>query len=138
MNEPVQLFPEIDAPKDIDAFCAAHAEAIRVLARRTAADIVEIGQRLIAVKETKSHGQWYQWLREEFDWAEPTARNFMHVAEAFKSATVTDLPIDVGALYVLAAPAVPETIRDEAIELAEAGEHITKAKAEEMVADSRT
>jgi hypothetical protein len=52
-----------------------------------------------------------------------TARNYIAVTEAFggASATVADLPIDAGALYVLAGPHVPQTIRDEALDLAEAG-----------------
>src|SRR5262245_46971959 len=61
----------------------AHAEAIRVLARRTAADIVEIGERLIAVSKTIPHGAWLLWLSEEFNWSRQTADNYMQAAQAF-------------------------------------------------------
>jgi hypothetical protein len=116
------------------AFRSASAEAIRALGRRVASDIVEIGNRLIAVRKTCEHGEWLPWLDREFGWSDQTARNFMSVAEGFKSQTVLNLPIDAGALYRLSGPKVSPAIREEAIALAEAGEHITKAKAEEMVA----
>jgi hypothetical protein len=60
----------------------------------------------------------------------------MQVAEAFKSLSVSDfnaLTIDATALYALAAPDVPQSARDAAVEQAEAGEHITKAEAEKII-----
>ena len=41
--------------------------------------------------------------------------------------------IDASALYALAAPDVPESVRQEAVERAEAGERISKREAEDMV-----
>ncbi len=61
----------------------------------------------------------------------------MRVAEAFKSTSVVDfnnLTIDATALYALAALEVPQSTREEAIERAEAGEHLTLKDAQEMVA----
>lgn len=56
--------------------------------------------RLIAVRRVKApQGRWL-------------SLNFMRVAEHFKSETVSDLPIDVTALYLLAGPSVPQTARD--------------------------
>lgn len=122
-------------PADVVIFCAEQAEAIRVLGRRVVADIIEIGQRLIAVKDHLSHGGWLPWLDNEFGWNERSARRFIAVAEAFgKTDTVSDLPIDASALYLLSGPSVPQTVRDEAIEQAEAGDRITKADAEKLVA----
>lgn len=127
---------EVIAPGDVTIFCAEHAEAIRVLGRRVVGDIIEIGNRLIAVRERLPHGEWLPWLDREFGWSEQTARNFMAAADAFgKSPTVVDLPIDAGALYLLAGPSVPPAAREAAIELAETGERITKADAEKMVAE---
>ena len=60
---------ELLTPED-DAFYAGHAEAIRLLAKRAAADIVEIGERLISVKERPNgHGRWLPWLEREFSWS---------------------------------------------------------------------
>lgn len=65
----------------------------------------------------------------------------MAVGEAFKLSTVlnlADLSIDASALYFLAAPSIPNTVRAEAIERAEAGETITLAEAERIVAEKVT
>ena len=67
--------------------------------------------RLIAAKAEVAHGEWLPWLKEEFGWSEETARNFMQVAEAFKSATLADfsgLTIDATAPYAQAAADVPQ------------------------------
>jgi hypothetical protein len=49
----------------------------------------------------------------------PNCLEFVQAAEAFSKTELSfDLLIDVGALYVLAAPAVPETIREEALQQA--------------------
>ncbi|HLH23292.1 MAG TPA: hypothetical protein VK066_12275 [Chloroflexota bacterium] len=47
------------------------------------------------------------WQRAEFGWSERTARNFMEVAERFKSAKFADLPAP-SVLYLLAQPNTPE------------------------------
>ena len=105
---------------------------IKALMRRTAQDIIEIGQKLIEVKTRLGHGLFGAWLHNEFEWSERTAQNFMTVAEVFKSATVADL-IPSKALYLLAAPSTPESARDEVLERAGQGERITYNKAREIV-----
>jgi hypothetical protein len=71
-------------------------------AKKTAEGIVLIGQWLTEAKARLKHGQWLPWLETEFGWAERTARNFMQVHAAFKSANFADLEIDVSALYLIA------------------------------------
>lgn len=80
--------------------------------------IIEVGRELAAAKAGMAHGDWLPWLRTEFDWDERTARNYMRVAEAFKSETVSDfsdLAIEPTALYALSTPEVPQSVRDGAI-----------------------
>ena len=51
--------------------------------------------------------RWLPWLEENFGWSQPTAFNYMRVAEAFnKLSTVDNLTIDASALYLLAKPDV--------------------------------
>jgi hypothetical protein len=88
--------------------------------------IIEIGRELIAAKAECGHGNWLGWLEQEFGWHENTARNYMNVAAQFgsKSTTIVDLEspsITTAALYALASPRVPQIVRDEAVERAEAG-----------------
>jgi hypothetical protein len=86
------------------------AESIRSRLKRTAEDIVAIGQDLIEVKEDLGHGRFLEWINAEFGMKEQSARNFMNVAKRFetKSPKFGDLPVSV--LYELAAPSTPETV----------------------------
>ncbi len=70
-------------------------DQIRSLARRTAQDIVQIGIYLIEVKEHIGHGKFLEWIGAAFQWREQTARNFMNVANHFKSPPVGDLKIEM-------------------------------------------
>lgn len=49
-----------------------------------------MGRELIAAKAETAHGNWLAWLDDEFGWSERTARNYMSVAGAFKSASLAD------------------------------------------------
>lgn len=91
-------------------------EEIKVLMRRTAQDVFDIGQKLSEIKNRLGHGHFGNWLKAEFDWSERTAQNFIRVYESFKSENIADLNFSQTALYVLAA--APEEARLEAIELA--------------------
>jgi hypothetical protein len=79
-------------------------ELIREVAKRTVQGIVLIGQWLSEVKEQLPHGEWLPWLKSQFGWTDCTARRFMSVYDAFKSDNLSNLEIDVSALYLIAAP----------------------------------
>lgn len=106
---------------------------IKSLMRRTASDIVEVGQKLIEVKDKLPHGEFGPWLAAEFEWTERTARRFMSVATAFKSDTVSVLNADARTLYLLASPSTPDEARDDALQQAQAGERITFDRAQAIV-----
>jgi hypothetical protein len=103
------------------------AEMIRLVVWRTAEDIMRIGEWLMEAKEGLKHGEWMRWLKAEFGWSDRTARSFMHVYECFKSEKISNLTIDLTALYRIAAPCTPEAVREEAIARARRGERITSA-----------
>lgn len=50
---------------------------------QTAQNIIEVGKRLIAAKALVAHGQWQQWLNDNFQLKDRMARNFMQCAEQF-------------------------------------------------------
>jgi phage N-6-adenine-methyltransferase len=106
---------------------------IKLLMRRTAQDIIEIGLKLIEVKAKLGHGNFENWLKTEFDWTQMTASRFMNVAEHFKTNNLLDLKIGPSALYLLASPSTPEFAREEALNRAEIGETITYTTAREIV-----
>jgi hypothetical protein len=131
------LFP-IDEPAIPAAeFCAGQAEAIRLLVKRSAADILDIGRRLIAVKQRLGHGQWLPWLDKEFGWHQTTAAKFIRVAESVDKLSpgldLSDCTIDAGALYLLAAPEASDDWRREVVETAH-GKRITVEEAETIAA----
>lgn len=73
---------------------------ILILKRQTAANIIEIGKRLIAAKEMVGHGNWLKYLEEKVEFSEWTARNFMRVAkESANRETFPDL--DASKVYLL-------------------------------------
>jgi hypothetical protein len=111
------------------AFIQEQTGEIRALMKRTSQDIIDLGQRLILVKEKLAYGQFGMWLAAEFDWTSRTAIRFMNVAEKFSFDNLSKLNFDPSALYELAAPSTPETARLEAIARAEAGEPITYSTA---------
>ena len=117
----------------------ATAKRIRDKVKKSFASIVEIGRELQKVKESLPHGQFGPWLKAEFGWGERNARNFMAVAGCFhdKTATIADLSLDPTAAYLLASPSTPEEIRTQAIQKAEAGEHVGPTLVRKMLQEAR-
>lgn len=111
-------------------------EEIRALVRRSAQDIVDIGNKLIDVRARLKHGEFGGWLVKEFDWTQQTAGNFMRVARKFGQIE-NRFQFAPSALYMLASPLTPEAARAEALERAEQGERITPAIAREIVQEHR-
>ena len=109
------------------------ASEIKSLMRQTVQNIVEIGEKLTQAKAELGHGNFTRWLKYEFEWQERSARNFMRVAEVFKTANFADLDFAASALYLLAAPSTPEVVRETALQLASQGETITYSKAKTLV-----
>ncbi|MBW4549959.1 MAG: DUF3102 domain-containing protein [Aphanocapsa sp. GSE-SYN-MK-11-07L] len=114
-------------------FVRQRTNEIKKLIRRTAQDCVDIGQKLIEVKQQLGHGNFEAWLRVEFDWGEWTARKFIQLAQKFKSVKFTDLSIATSALYLLASSSTPGDACQEILERASQGEVITYSKANSIV-----
>ena len=76
---------------------------IKTIMRRNSQDIIEIGQKLIEVKQYLGHGNFRNWLKFEFDWSISSANKFMQVAEQFKCVNFTHLNITASTLYLIAA-----------------------------------
>lgn len=133
MNEqlPIQLSLDISLPE--------RAQRIRDLVGVARTCIIEIGRELIAAKAQVGHGEWLPWVEAEFGWTDRTAQKYMTVADAFKNERGSDfagLTIDATALYALSEETVSPEVRAAVIERAQAGEHITKADADELITNS--
>lgn len=96
------------------SFIQEKTKAIKIHIKRTAKDIIAVGQDLLAVKQELEHGQFKAWLQLEFDMSYDTAINFMQVARRFggtaevKNGKFPLLPPSV--LYYLASPKMPEQV----------------------------
>lgn len=108
------------------------AEDIRYAAREVIECVQDIGEKLTEAKALMDHGEWSPWLEREFGWTDRTARNYMSVARCFKTETVSDLDIDLRALYALSKRDTPEEVREAAVELART-QHVSHAKVTEML-----
>lgn len=129
--EAQKVFEYTSLDAETSQFVQQQTGEIRTLMRRTAQGIVEVGQKLIEVKEKLGHGRFLDWLEAEFEWTHETARRFMTVAQQFgQSPHVVEFALT--ALYILAAPSLPEAAREEAIARAKAGEPITYTVAKEI------
>lgn len=130
----LELFDYGTLDLDTRSFVQTKTAEIRILVKQTAQGIIEIGQRLLEVKEKLGHGNWLPWLETEFGWSDDTAHRFMNVAQ-----NLPQIPhgaeFQMRALYLLAAPSTPEPAREEALSLAESGEKISHAKAQRPLPD---
>lgn len=110
------------------------ARVIRGLLGRTAGHVIQIGLRLQMVRKDIGRDNFQDWLQEEFSWSQSVASNYMRAAAAFGQ---LDCPsqFQPSALYVLSRRQVPLEARQEAVSRACAGEFITKAEAQAIVAE---
>src|SRR3990172_3209737 len=67
-----------------------HARAIHALLRQTAANIIEIGRRLIEVHDALGSRHYGAWLRSEFAWTQSVASNYEQVARKFANLACVD------------------------------------------------
>lgn len=121
-----------EQPSEIDAFVTEQTAEIRRLASRSGQDIIEIGKRLIAVKDHLPHGAFGPWIDAEFGWTDRTARRFMEVAGAFGQIG-HGVRFEAKALYALASGDVPQDVRDRFIAQAEAGEPVRHRDVREAI-----
>lgn len=84
----------------------AKESAIEIKAREKAIweNIIEIGNRLIEVKNALPHGQFESWVKLEFQWSKVTSARYMKISEELGTKVNQGLllPDTLKALYQLA------------------------------------
>ena len=58
---------------------------IKFYLNQTAQNIIEVGKRLIQAKELVAHGEWQNWLQNNFNLKYTAATRFMQIAERFSN-----------------------------------------------------
>lgn len=129
---------ELDCTFDYSALSADDRKAVESATARinrrlkkTLADMVAIGEDLIAVKERIGHGGFMAWCVAEFGWGKSTVCNYMRVHDAL--ANFQQLEIAPAAAIRLSERNTPDEAFAEAIERAESGETISQATAREII-----
>lgn len=101
---------------------AAEINSIRETTQKIViANSIEIGRRLVEVKEMVEHGQWKNWLEENVDYSQSTANNLMKIYREYgdgqllsgpNSQTFANLPYSKAVLLL----GMPKDDREEFIE----------------------
>lgn len=133
MDTQLTIFDYTQLDTETRAIVQQETDELKAIVKRSAQDIIIIGQKLIRVKETLPHGEFGKWLDSEFGWTDRTAQNFMRVYQMFKNENFSDLNFAPSALYLLAAPSTPEEARTEILQRAENGEAILYTQVKQTI-----
>ncbi len=99
LEQPVD-FSDLD--EETREFLTRKTHEIHGLMRRTAEEIIMIGENLLMVQQRLPEMKFSAWLRAEFDFSRQSAYNFMKVASKFGGSCKTILQLPASVLYELA------------------------------------
>ena len=90
MENALQKSRPSDAPaRDISVITAEIRDIRRQANAMALIYAVEIGRRLVEAKEALPYGDWGRWLKEEAEFSQSTANNFMRLFEEYGSAQIS-------------------------------------------------
>jgi Protein of unknown function (DUF3102) len=95
--------------------------------KRTAEDVIEIGNALIRQQNKLPHGMFLPWIETEFDMSQAAAYRFMNVAKKFSGKVISLITLNLEAIYELAAPSTPPEVQAEVERRVAAGELVNGA-----------
>lgn len=85
---------------------------------------IEIGKRLIQAKTLLKHGEWLNWLQDNFQLSYPTATKFIKCAERFPNVASIQHLTSTQMIQLLALPSAEET-EEFIVQKAESGTPIS-------------
>ena len=85
-------------------------------------DIIEIGRELQAVKRRLEHGRFLNWVEAECNLPRRSAQLMMAAAEWAQGKNEIVSLLEPTAIYALAAPSTPETVRQDVLSLLKEGQ----------------
>lgn len=139
ITQPEQvLFDYEQVPVDRRGFVLQKTAETQWLLKRTAEDIVTIGDNLLAVKEKLPHGLFGKWITSEFQMSHDRANVFMNISKRLGTKLRGPRNFDLGieVLKELASPFVPDSYADQVIsgQITPTLEDIKQAKIEARLA----
>lgn len=110
------------------------AAETRARLRRSVRDMLAVGRVLARARKTLGRDRWRPWLAAEAQVPGRSAYRLLSVARAFGSVAADTLDrFTPTALYALAEPGVPQSIREYAVEQAAGGREVSAAAVREWV-----
>jgi hypothetical protein len=134
----VQLNYDYDRlPKEHRAVAMHAACQIKLLATVTVEAVVRIGAQLHALHELLTgKGCWIEWIREEFDWSDATARKYLDIYQFVTvnpEATPNLTKMGVETLALLARRDTTREIRRQAVDIVRRGQVLTLRMVKDMI-----
>ncbi|MCH4539122.1 DUF3102 domain-containing protein [Ochrobactrum sp. A-1] len=133
----VDLFSYAALSREDEVAAKEDAAIIKAHMKSAAESIIAVGLALKRQKERLPHGMFLPWIEAEFEMSHMTATRFMNVAEVYGSKANTVLVLPPKALYELAAPSTPQSVREQVEELIVDGQKVTAADVKRLKADAK-
>ncbi|MCM0751608.1 hypothetical protein DEA98_10420 [Brucella pseudogrignonensis] len=132
----VDLFSYAALSREDEVAAKEDAAIIKAHMKSAAESIIAVGLALKRQKERLPHGMFLPWIEAEFGMSNVTASRMMNVAEIYgKSFSLKDFTKE--ALYELAAPSTPQSVREQVEELIVDGQKVTAADIRKMKAEAK-
>ena len=130
--EAIQAF-ESDMPSALTDELGSVADRVRNRLGNMTANIVEIGHELRAVKQRLEHGEFLNWVELACKLSARTAQLMMKAAEWAEGKNEIVAHLEPTAIYLLAAPSTPDSIRREVLSGLEHGQRPTPRLIKDMI-----
>jgi Protein of unknown function (DUF3102) len=124
---------EIDRPSAVSKELESAAQRVRTRLKNMSEDIIEIGRELRAVKRRLKHGHFLDWVEKECELSRRTAQLMMRAAEWAEAKCEIVAHLEPAAIYLLAAPSTPETVRQEVLSRLEEGQKPATQRVKDMI-----
>jgi len=120
---------------EVDRQWLSNAAAdLRASLRRSVDAVIDAGRKLSYARNRLGRGKWEPWLEQEAQIPRRSASRLIAVHKVFKTCDPNTLQkFTPTALYVLAEPGVPQSIREYAVEQADDGAGVTAALVHQWV-----
>jgi hypothetical protein len=124
-----------------EEFLAQAENHIRGYGKMVVSGIVEIGRKLVEVKERVGWKRYVEFVTERLGWSETQGDNFRHVGELFATPKFGVKPealtIDASSLYLIAAPSTPADVREQVLEKAATATGISRGEVQNLLEEAR-
>jgi hypothetical protein len=125
LPSPGTSFDYAAIPPETATALRAQACRIRTAVKSTTETILQVGEDLIAVKQSIEHGRFRAWIEAECGFSVRTAENYIRAAEFADGKSATVALLQPATVYRLAAKSAPPAVVDEVIRRAENGDVVS-------------